>query len=162
MKFFKLSLFLFFITLVLSKEFLPLNEEFLLITAFLIFTFSSYNTISTLISSFLDDRSEQFFASLKQLLFFRISTIDATIELNKKLQLLTTSLIDVSDYLQQLHRTQSVKFYSSNKQTLFGLTTEDLEFQALLEIAATQRYNFNQAFNSNVLNPQNLFDSDKN
>lgn len=136
--------YIFLSTLVLfvfSKEYLTLNEETLLISAFFLFFYFSYNALSHLVSEFLNDRSNQIFESINQALALKRLNL---IKLRSAYSLLLSSansLLLIFSFLKSLRNQKLVFWNKLNVSMFYGVVASDLELLYELDLLTLKYFN---------------------
>jgi hypothetical protein len=131
----------FFISFVLGKEYLTINEEIFLISGFFVFFYFAYNNISKLLYDFLSDRSLQIFESISSSLQLKQTNL-------KNLKLSYSSLLYCVDSLVVVYlflaNSRAIKFnfwQTSVLQTLYGIVSNDLALIFELDLLTVKYYN---------------------
>lgn len=138
-------------SVVLSKEIVPFGEEFLLVSAFLIFFTVAYNNISTIISASLQDRSEQIFQSLSNLLSLKRSNLDELGVVFNHLKNSDSSFVNVCGLLFNVREHAFKQWNADSKGFILGTVHADLSLALALEVAVNRRFNLMKYDNALLL-----------
>jgi hypothetical protein len=131
----------FFISFVLGKEYLTINEEIFLISGFFVFFYFAYNNISKLLYDFLSDRSLQIFESISSSLQLKQTNLKNLKLSYSNLLYCVDSLVVVYLFLANSRATKFNFWQTSVLQTLYGVVSNDLALIFELDLLTVKYYN---------------------